>query len=83
LGFAKLIVSYILVHLPCHPDHVTDYKFSNIFKSAKLWSCRSGPFETIFENRIENAIKVENVFEELGLKTKLKTKAKTDPKRLL
>ena len=35
-------------------------------KPAKVRSCRSGPFE----NRFENAIKVEPVFEELGLKTK-------------
>ena len=83
MGLAKLIALYILVLRPRHRDHVTDYKVSSIFKSAKLRSCRSGPFENRFENRLENAIKVETVFEGLGLKTKLKTKAKTASKRLL
>ena len=41
------------------------------------------PFRPVWKNRFENAIKVETVFEELGLKTKLKTKAKMDTKRLL
>ena len=64
-----------------HENESSDMSHGN--KSAKLWSCRSGPFENRFENRFENAIKVETIFEELGLKTKLKTKAKTGSNRLL